>query len=276
MHVIVDPSPAIDHLNPVPDKGQDQADEKPLPRFIRPEWVIVYITAIYAFIAGLTLVVVKKQLLQMTEQNAATRNSAEAAWENAKTANAQIQWIKSKERARLEITRGRLEVQDEDGQQWCLIGDINISNHGASPASILRSGGEFVIQYDAIPLSAMRDQELGGLLLPYRVVNPSKETMREGFWSEYIPYAMDDFAYMLTDVQAILCVRGFIEYETLGSKWRRDFAYIWVTDSNFERSRKLSLGSVVPPNAIEQIQDGSWEEDPDQKNGEYEIPQNPN
>ncbi len=34
---------------------------KPLPRFLRPEWVIVYITAFYVFISALMLLAIKRQ-----------------------------------------------------------------------------------------------------------------------------------------------------------------------------------------------------------------------
>jgi len=65
---VVPPSSAtVDPSNAAPlgknESANQKADspEKPLPRFFRPEWVIVYITAIYSLIAGITLWVIKRQ-----------------------------------------------------------------------------------------------------------------------------------------------------------------------------------------------------------------------
>lgn len=74
--MIIEPSSAIEHRKAELDKGQSQTPEKPLPRFFRPEWVNVYITAVYAVIAGLTLFTIKRQADIMDRQAKDTRVSS--------------------------------------------------------------------------------------------------------------------------------------------------------------------------------------------------------
>jgi hypothetical protein len=64
-HVVVDPPlpPSTSKIEPYDGKGQ--SPEKPLPRFERPEWVIVYITAFYVLIAWWTLRAIKRQANHM-------------------------------------------------------------------------------------------------------------------------------------------------------------------------------------------------------------------
>lgn len=58
---------------------KDASPEKSLPRFLRPEWVIVYITVLYAFIAWLTLIAIKRQANTMDQQSKDARDSAASA-----------------------------------------------------------------------------------------------------------------------------------------------------------------------------------------------------
>lgn len=79
-HVVIDPPfPTSDnHRAGAPD-GQNEAAEKPLPRFERPEWVIVYVTIAYVLIATLTMRVIKKQANTMEIQARDARASAAAS-----------------------------------------------------------------------------------------------------------------------------------------------------------------------------------------------------
>jgi len=86
MHVIIDPSPTSEHPKAGADNGKKAFEEKPLPRFIRPEWVNVYITAIYVVIAGLTLWAIKKQADLIEASGAVAEQSAKAAEISAKAA----------------------------------------------------------------------------------------------------------------------------------------------------------------------------------------------
>jgi hypothetical protein len=78
-HAVIDPPLPAPASQPEPTKSDPQTPEKPLPRFERPEWVIVYITAVYAFISWLTLRAMKRQANTMEQQAADARDSAAAA-----------------------------------------------------------------------------------------------------------------------------------------------------------------------------------------------------
>jgi hypothetical protein len=75
-HVVIDPPfPRIDGNQPSAAK-QDESPEKLLPRFIRPEWVMVYVTIVYAFLAWLTLRAIRMQAGTMDAQAKDARQAA--------------------------------------------------------------------------------------------------------------------------------------------------------------------------------------------------------
>jgi hypothetical protein len=68
-HVVIDSSSATFHTKPEADENKKTSEEEPLPRFERPEWVAVYITAIYVLIAAVTLMVIWRQANIMKTQS---------------------------------------------------------------------------------------------------------------------------------------------------------------------------------------------------------------
>lgn len=79
-HVVIDPPfPAVTNTQNQPANAQTHAPEKPLPRFFRPEWVIVYITAVYVFLTGLTFWTIRRQAHTMDRQARDAKNAADAA-----------------------------------------------------------------------------------------------------------------------------------------------------------------------------------------------------
>ena len=75
--VIDPPLPAPAPPSQLEAKPTQQAPpEKPLPRFERPEWVIVYVTMAYAIIAWLTLRTIKRQADLMERQAADARQAS--------------------------------------------------------------------------------------------------------------------------------------------------------------------------------------------------------
>jgi hypothetical protein len=78
--MVIDRSSATVRVESEPDNDKKATEEKPIPRFLRPEWVIVYITAIYVLISWLTLWAIKRQADAMDQQVAdARKSSLEAA-----------------------------------------------------------------------------------------------------------------------------------------------------------------------------------------------------
>jgi hypothetical protein len=174
-HVIVDKLPSVEHSATKPGDTAKAPEEKPLPRFARPEWVIVYITAIYVVIAAVTLIAIwrqadlmKTQAGWMQEQTGrmsrqadlmnrqiifakeslivardaanAAKESAEAAKANADAALAQVNALKSKERAKLSF---ELEPFSPyiyfRSTPWAQTVDWRVRLHGQSEAWEVRS-----------------------------------------------------------------------------------------------------------------------------------------
>ena len=103
-HIVIDPPlPAINGSQPKPHDGQNAAPEKPLPRFARPDWVIVYVTIVYAVIAWRTLRRIKRQADLMGRQNVVALASAKAAKESAKAANDNIELAINGQRAHIRV-----------------------------------------------------------------------------------------------------------------------------------------------------------------------------
>src|ERR1019366_7995410 len=98
-HVVIDsPLPASDRAQSIKQSSSSNREEKALPRFVRPEWVVVYVTVVYAFIAWLTLNAIKRQANTMEAQAKEAKESAadamrialataQAAQKNADAAN---------------------------------------------------------------------------------------------------------------------------------------------------------------------------------------------
>lgn len=79
-HVVIDPPfPAITNSQPQPTNTQAQTPDEPLPRFLRPEWVIVFITAVYVFFTGLMLLTIRRQANTMDRQAKDATKAADAA-----------------------------------------------------------------------------------------------------------------------------------------------------------------------------------------------------
>jgi hypothetical protein len=91
IHVIVDPPFPLSVPKPDTTGAQTEPQEKPLPRFTRAEWVIVYVTIVYAFIAWWTLKTIKKQTKVMEGQAKTAETQTALLQDEAKIMHAQ--WI---------------------------------------------------------------------------------------------------------------------------------------------------------------------------------------
>jgi hypothetical protein len=77
--VAVEPMKAAPASHREPSETQGGTADNPMPRFGRPEWLTVYITAGYVFIAWLTLRAIKRQADIMQEQARDARSSSSGA-----------------------------------------------------------------------------------------------------------------------------------------------------------------------------------------------------
>jgi hypothetical protein len=78
-HVIINPPLPTGGNKPESTAGPSDPQEKPLPRFVRPEWVIVYVTIVYAIIGFFTLRDIRRQANLAERAAKATETSAIAA-----------------------------------------------------------------------------------------------------------------------------------------------------------------------------------------------------
>jgi len=78
-HVVIDPPIPSPSESPKPSGDKDVTAEQPLPRFVRPEWIIAYITAAYVFITWLMMRTIKRQADAMDRQAIEARKSGNDA-----------------------------------------------------------------------------------------------------------------------------------------------------------------------------------------------------
>lgn len=218
----------------------------------------------------LTLLAVAEQAKYTAKTAKAAQESAEVARLNAQAAERQLELMRAESRARLEVRPGYIEVIGEEGDScWQLHTHIRLRNVGKSSAYIIRCMGEFYCD-DSLETKSFNGYTLDPLSA---VIEPSATLICGAAGTAFVEFdrPIKDVAEAIARTEIFLIFRGFVEYETQGTKWHRDFWYVWI---NNDRARES--GFTFPPNIIERMRDGSWEVDPEQKNSEYEISPNPN
>lgn len=123
-HAIHDPSSAAVHGKSEPEDGKETAEKKLLPTWTGPEWIIIYITAAYVVISGLTFIVIGYQGHLMKLQLGQIRR--------------QTDWILAKERPKLSM---RLEPFDPFNNRTNSGSYVRgtVSIRGNADATILRT-----------------------------------------------------------------------------------------------------------------------------------------
>jgi hypothetical protein len=213
----------------------------------------------------------KRQVHQMDQQAGASNAAARAAEQSANAAFLQIQMMKAKERARLKIDKKRLELEEPLEAYWNLRAIIEICNVGAGRAYIISGEGNITI--------AKRDQEVSPeseyrtqLECVHGYIDPTGESMKESFY--FFPpdnSVLSEYAHEISTGQLKIYLSGFIEYETVGARFRQNFNYDWrgpEDPSNF--SAMLGV-THKPSNDWERITFGFWEQLSSQANDEVEI-----
>lgn len=183
-HVVIDPPLPPSASPQKPSDSQSQSPEKPLPRFERPEWVIVYITALYALIAWWTLRAIKRQADTMDNTAKEARESsaqatgiakeaADAAKKSADAALLNAKALINSERAWMFI---ELSIPtDVAGTKT--IYDISCVNRGKTPARITdcRIGHCFVDDPENLSLTAT---DYHPAVMPFPTVKASDNGFR--------------------------------------------------------------------------------------------------
>ena len=194
-------SPVVNHLLAAPCTQtkpcyiQENPPEKPLPRPIRPEWVIVYITAIYVVISALMFLAIKRQAGQMEAQTVLIGKqtdildkSVAAAQRSADAAFAQMRLMKDKERARLSVSISADEFEVGVDDFDAII--VKVANDGLTSAlNVIASGGAFGEPGENLPfMGQLQTLKLPGVLrsdqkpAAVEIVFVSRHDLRE-FWA---------------------------------------------------------------------------------------------
>jgi hypothetical protein len=197
-----------------------------------------------------------------------------AAKESAEAASRQIQMIKDKERARIEIKATGLELQREGEECWNIKGGISLRNVGAARAHIRQGAGNLIIETpkDGPPTEP---DYWNPLQVVTGFIDPDSEPVTESFY--FFPTEnldLSEFAQSISKGGLTVSIVGYVEYETVGTRFRREFSYAYVGHAN-----PLNLGAMLmfsdeskPRNDSDRISLGFWRQEPTERNGEWEIP----
>lgn len=240
---------------------KDDPEEKSLPRLERPEWVIVYITAIYVFISAWMLIAIKTQAGQMEAQTAILRESVAAAQKAANAANAQIQLIKDKERGRLRIEFGKPDlVNDPDPDKGYEL-PFSVTLDGATQVYITESSCFVGIHKSGDPVG---EPWWNSMALP-KTITP-EDRIYKGYvtiltnetpWGEPFTGTDETRIALVREEKLHIFTRGVITYGDLfGNEWELRFNSRWNYCWEF------------PPTSID-LTSGYWESIGD--NGEYKA-----
>lgn len=116
-HVIIDPPfPQFESL-PKPTDNSGESQEKPLPQFVRPEWVIVYVTVAYSVITLFMWLTIKRQAEIMENQARDIRESS------ARTFDQMQRQANMMER--------QITLQETLSQQWVEVSDWRKEGFGS-------------------------------------------------------------------------------------------------------------------------------------------------
>ena len=175
----------------------------------------------------------------------------------------QIDAMVNRERARLSLYAQPVQISGE-GEFFHLVSCIEITNVGHSKGYISFSAGRFVV----VPAGRwpLPNPDPDDLNLPDTVIKTSGGPMYTGFFIDDIPFTLGEFAESIANGTLAIYLYGFIEYESVGIKWHRDFGYVW--------SPPEYQGDSAPDSLEEMVTNGQWNDDVRQKTGEYEMKPN--
>jgi len=204
------------------DKGAENA-ARHLPRWYRmfgwPEGITTWAIL-------LTLLALAEQTSQTRRAADATADAANAAYGSVRFAEAQWKLMIEEKRARLDLSLQHTELDAEvAGDDLVhLIVTVLVRNIGESKAFIGRTSGTLITRQ---PNEALGDyDDYSSLDLPERVIAPDQLPVPIKVYC-FPTITAPTFAECLEKGTFTLYFFGFIEYNTLGFNWRKEFGYDW-------------------------------------------------
>jgi hypothetical protein len=222
--------------------------------FKDPNWVLVIVGSVTCLVIGW--------------QSFATAQSVKAAF-------LQIQMTKSKERARIQLEPKPLEILNPLLDIRFIGGALAVVNLGMSRAFIVRSYWRFFITPEQELINDGDD--FFDLLVPHNFIDPTIDPIVCEIVLEDDPRDLDEFAEIIAQGERVIHLYGFIEYETAGSLWHKDFGWIWKPMSG-TIAGQTGISAAQPmtdfgdSQTLEQkIANGVWIRDSRRDKPEYEI-----
>jgi len=200
----------------------------------------------------------------------AAADSANAAYGSVRFAEAQWELMKEKERARLDIQTGTTSVEEND-PHWHLEGTLKGRNIGQSRAFIIQSFAKLTVKAPDAPYPEY--ESYGQIPFGDSFVDsdPSNAFSTLNFW--FYPESEDKLRFLAEDLHAArraLHLYGFIDYETLGMRFRKEFGFVWtVIDPNWYMGGLV--GEEGPLTDARKITMGYWSVDSARTKPEYQI-----
>ncbi len=223
-----------------------------------------------------TMNTMRRQTGILAESVEAAKETANAACGSVAFAEAQFELMKEKERARFDIDVGPIKVMEDDAGPfgWKLTATIKLRNIGASRAYIVQTAGNLaVMECDETSLPEL--DGLDFLSLPDGFLDPNAVPIEIDRWFFSLGSAgIEEFADDLLDAKKSIHLYGYIEYETLGFRWQKDFRFHWMTFGNLSALAIFGPSRVDPESAARRIAGGYWQPDPEAR--EHPIDSSPN
>ena len=233
----------------------------------------------------LTLLTIAEQAHQTRRAADAGLEAANAAYGSVSFAEAQWELMREKERARLDVdvNRGGPIIESEGSDLRHPIATLKVRNIGASRAFIRRTSGVLITKAPDATLEEPED-DYSPLSLPDHFLDPDVPPIEVPIY--LIPdnnMEIQTFAKHLEESKISLHLFGFIEYETLGLRWRKDFGYDWtLVDSRSPLGVPIEWMDFadypVSQTPKERIIYGYWFPNEERNKPEYPVsdqPQNP-
>jgi hypothetical protein len=200
----------------------------------------------------------------------AAADSANAAYASVAFAKAQWELMKEKERARLDIQADSATVEEND-PYWHLGGTLKARNIGQSRAFIIQSFAKLVVK---APHADYPDYELYGQI-PFAdsFVDPDPSNAFAILNFAFFPEGEDKIRFLAEDLHASrrsLYLYGFVDYETVGMRFRKEFGFVWKVIDPAWYLGGLT-GEEMPLTDARKITFGRWTIDGERNKQEFPI-----
>lgn len=187
----------------------------------------------------------------------------------------QLRMSVDKERARIEIKAVGLELQRISGEFWNIKATIELRNVGAGRAYVRLGTGDLVMEGDDLSTESHSTalDVVNGFVDP--ISNPDTQSF---YFFQPENKGVSEYARKICDGALRVYITEFIEYETVGTRFHRNFNYTWIGHGS-----PFSMGAIIFRDELplktdeERISRGywlpnSWMAGRSRDNDEYELP----